>query len=62
MWTIKKGVVVESEYGRFATKEEAEKELAKRKKRNQARKDRDDVLRSCGLKKVKGNLGGTYWE
>lgn len=62
MWTIKKGVVVESDTGRFATKEEAEKELAKRKKRNAARKERDEVMRSCGLVKVRGALGGTYWE
>jgi len=27
---------------------------------NQAAKN--DAYRSCGLKKVRGNLGGTYWE
>ena len=26
------------------------------------RKEREDMLRSCGLTKVKGALGGTYWE
>lgn len=62
MFTIRRGVVVESEYGQFATKEEAEKELAKRKKRNEARKGRDEALRSCGLKKVRGAFGGIYWE
>lgn len=61
-WTIKRGVVVESEFGRFDTKEQAEKELVNRKKRNLARKERDEVMRSCGLTKVKGALGGTYWE
>jgi hypothetical protein len=61
-FTIKRGVIVESEYGRFETREEAEKELAKRKKRNDARKARDDAYRSCGMVKVKGGLGGTYWE
>jgi hypothetical protein len=30
--------------------------------RNKARRDRDDVMRSVGMVKVKGNLGGTYWE
>lgn len=61
-WTIKRGVVVESEFGRFDTKEQAEKELAKRKKRNDARKARDDAYRSCGMVKVRGALGGTYYE
>jgi hypothetical protein len=61
-YTIKRGVVLPSENGKFETIEEANKELAKRKKRNDARKERDDVMRSCGLVKVKGALGGTYWE
>lgn len=63
MFTIKRGVVLESEYGRFATREEAEKELAKRKKRNAARKERDDVMKSLGLTKVRGAVSGRiYWE
>lgn len=61
-FTIKRGVVVESEFGRFETREEAEKELAKRKKRNARRKEIDDVYRSCGMVKVRGALGGTYYE
>jgi len=31
-------------------------------KRRQAKKDREDALRSCGLVKVRGALGGVYWE
>ena len=62
MWDIVKGEVKETDFGRFHTQEDAQKELAKRKKRNQARKARDDAMRSCGLVKVKGALGGTYWE
>lgn len=62
MWDIRKGVVVESDMGRWATKEQAEKELANRKKRNLARKERDEVMKSCGLVKVRGAEGGTYWE
>lgn len=27
-----------------------------------ARKARNDAMRSLGLKRVKGALGGTYWE
>jgi len=35
-----------------------------KQKKNQsaARKERDDCMRSLGLVKVKGSLGGTYWE
>jgi len=31
-------------------------------KRNAARKARESALRSCGLVKVRGAMGGTYWE
>ncbi|MDQ1291959.1 MAG: hypothetical protein QG615_1769 [Nitrospirota bacterium] len=31
-------------------------------KRREARKARDEAYRSCGLVKVRGALGGTYWE
>lgn len=34
----------------------------KAEKRNQARRDRDQVMRDLGMTKVRGNLGGTYWE
>jgi uncharacterized protein with NRDE domain len=27
-----------------------------------ARKERESIMRDCGLVKVKGALGGTYWE
>lgn len=40
-------------------------EETSRKKKAEARlkrKERDDVMRSLGLKKVRGALGGTYWE
>jgi hypothetical protein len=30
--------------------------------RNQARRDRDQAMRDIGMTKVRGNLGGTYWE
>ena|SRR5271154_6521709 len=30
--------------------------------RNARRRERDQVLRDMGLTKVRGNLGGTYWE
>jgi len=31
-------------------------------RRRQARKDKDEVMRSLGLKKVRGAMGRTYWE
>jgi hypothetical protein len=31
-------------------------------KANAARKFRDQAMRSCGLVKVRGALGGIYWE
>ena len=31
-------------------------------RKNSARSARDEAYRSCGLTKVKGALGGTYWE
>lgn len=34
----------------------------KRARRNAQRRDRDAVRREIGLMKVRGNLGGTYWE
>ena len=34
----------------------------KRKLRNKQRRERDQTLRDLGLKKVRGALGGTYWE
>ena len=34
----------------------------KRAKARAARKAREDLMRSCGLVKVRGALGGTYWE
>lgn len=31
-------------------------------KRSLSRKQREAILRDCGLVKVRGALGGTYWE
>lgn len=36
---------------------------AKTRRANQARKDRDQAMRDCGLVKVRGSISGrTYWE
>jgi hypothetical protein len=33
-----------------------------RRRRNKTRRERDEAYRSCGLVKVRGALGGVYWE
>lgn len=35
---------------------------AKRARRNANRRARDEVMRSLGLTKVRGAMGGVYWE
>jgi len=37
-------------------------EECKRKQRNKARRQRDQIRRDCGLVRVRGALGGVYWE
>jgi hypothetical protein len=36
--------------------------LAARGRANQARRDRNQAMRDLGLTRVKGSLGGVYWE
>jgi hypothetical protein len=36
--------------------------FVQRAKANRARKVRDQAYRDCGMVKVRGSLGGTYWE
>ena len=33
-----------------------------RNERNRQRRERDQVYRDCGLRRVRGALGGVYWE
>ena len=40
----------------------AMKKMEKAQKARERRKAREEAYRSCGLVKVKGALGGTYWE
>lgn len=42
--------------------EQEQADKAKRAKRNAARRERESVLRDLGMVKVRGALGGTYWE
>jgi hypothetical protein len=37
-------------------------EPCKRKRRGRMRREREEVMRSCGLVKVRGARGGIYWE
>ena len=39
-----------------------ERSKAKRAAANKRRRERESVLRDCGLVKVRGAMGGTYWE
>lgn len=41
---------------------EGDKKILANKRRKINRKARESALRSCGLVKVRGALGGTYWE
>jgi hypothetical protein len=41
---------------------EGDKNLLAKQRRKINRKAREDALKSCGLVKVRGALGGTYWE
>jgi hypothetical protein len=40
----------------------ARQAMLRRVRRNTARRAKDDVMRSLGLVRVRGALGGTYWE
>ena len=39
-----------------------EQRKARNRRVNTARKTREGIMRSMGLTKVRGALGGTYWE
>jgi hypothetical protein len=41
---------------------ECEDKVRPTKKAKRKRSQRDDIMRSLGLVKVRGALGGTYWE
>lgn len=47
-------------YAEFDRKDAADR--ARRLKNRIARRERNEARRACGLVKVKGALGGTYWE
>ena len=38
------------------------KAFAKRTARNKARRERNQAMRDLGLVRVRGSLGGVYWE
>jgi hypothetical protein len=45
-----------------ALKRAIDKELLKRERRNTARREREQVMRDCGLTRGKDSLGRTIWE
>jgi hypothetical protein len=48
-------------FNQFQTVGEAERQATK-DRRNATRREREQVMRDCGLVKVRGALGGIYWE
>ena len=40
----------------------AERKAMARAKAREARQARAEAYKSCGMVRVRGNLGGTYWE
>lgn len=48
-------------HGPYISRDAAKAEWP-RIKRNRDRRERDQVMRDMGLTKVKGALGGVYWE
>ena len=47
---------------RCAKCENEQASKAKKAARNKPRRERDQVMRDCGLVKVRGAMGGTFWE
>lgn len=47
---------------RYTLEMETAKKVLRNRRASQARAFRDDAMRSLGLVKVRGALGGTYWE
>lgn len=58
VFTFKCGEIQKFE---FDDEKEARKFFSSEKSRRNSQ-EKDDVMRGLGLTKVKGNLGGTYWE
>jgi hypothetical protein len=48
-------------FNQFQTVDEAERQATK-DRRNATRREREQAMKDCGLVKVRGALGGIYWE
>jgi len=55
-------IIVGSDGGEWDYCESCFKQMEQNKRRNKLRRERDQAMRDLGLVKVRGNLGGTYWE
>lgn len=44
------------------TKSVEDRDRAKKDRKNKSRKERDQAMRDLGLVRVRGALGGVYWE
>jgi hypothetical protein len=47
---------------RWASRTDVNNALGKQARRNAIRRERDQAMRDLGLKRVRGSLGGVYWE
>lgn len=47
---------------RWASQTDLANALGKQARRNAIRRERDQAMRDLGLKRVRGALGGVYWE
>lgn len=65
-WTERDAIVYADKANVGKTHEQCLEAVAKaqeaRRKRNEATRARNQAMRDLGMKRVKGNLGGTYWE
>ncbi len=61
---VRTGIVcrTDGEYPDAETHDRILRAVQSRMKAQRGARERDQMLRDCGLVKVRGNLGGTYWE
>jgi hypothetical protein len=52
----------DGQYPDATTEQRVLRAVGARRRQAANRRDREDALRSCGLVKVRGALGGVYWE
>lgn len=59
---IAKGLNTQTESAELRAATSEQKRIARQKRANANRKARNQAMRDLGLVRVRGNLGGVYWE